>query len=474
MKRVKRVGALGVFALALASVTSSVGAASVSLHAQVVLPKPPVFVSELVVHIRTTSDWTNVTFSEGRAVVTRLRGRSGPGDWIAQNNAIDLEPGSDHGTKRVTVDLLYVDTSNAAITIKVAKGQLGSTRVAISNPQAGIHLPPLIDVKRHSDRNMYTVAATYSKPALVGHRPARLPRVDPRRLVLAFYYPWYSTYRNWGIAQRPADPRSTLTRTGVNAMTRQAKANGVDGFIVSWAGAPADGKGFNLALTAARKQHQKISGYLETVAATRGHLLDGERRELTWLVQLLQYRHSHAFLKTQTGIPVVFVYTMNKLSSFQWQDLLRRLHKTYHLRVALVGDDTDPAYLPFEYGLHEYGATAAPSGLRNYSLSTSMLAKGHAALYPGSAKKLFAMPVSPGYDDQKLHGAEHPVIPRAGGRRYLQSWKAALAGQPDWILVTSWNEWFEDTAIEPGAKTGARALELTKQEAAAWKSGRRR
>jgi hypothetical protein len=52
------------------------------------------------------------------------------------------------------------------------------------------------------------------------------------------------------------------------------------------------------------------------------------------------------------------------------------------------------------------------------------------------------------------------------GERYLASWEAALAAQPDWIMITSWNEWFEGTSVEPSIGHGDLALRQTAEQAA--------
>jgi len=56
------------------------------------------------------------------------------------------------------------------------------------------------------------------------------------------------------------------------------------------------------------------------------------------------------------------------------------------------------------------------------------------------------------------------------GERYQATWDAALASDPDWILVTSWNEWYEGTAVEPSVRFGDLALRQTADNAAAWKA----
>lgn len=466
----KRSASIGALAIAAIAALPAAGSAQSDPARAASVPALPVLLAHLRVHITTTADWTGMTLSEGQTMLSRVRQKTGTGTWAVQTAGFSFGHGAKTGRKTLTVDLLYLDTSSAPLHVTVTKSPLGHTRASIKNLTTDSTVGTISDTGHDSAAAATNpVHRTYPKAQLMGSTPARLSRVDPRKLVLAFYYPWYTTYHNPGIAQRPAQPRSTYRQAGVSSMTRQAKANGVNGFVTSWAGARADGKQFALAVRAANRQHQVITGYLESVMAVDGHLLDGEGRELQWLHELLRYRHSPAFLKTRSGIPVVFVYTMSELNHFQWANLLHKLYTKYHEKVALIGDNADPSYLPYEYGVHAYAATAATSTLRASAINTSVRLKGHATLYPGSAKKLLALPVSPGYDDQKLRGTQNPIVARDRGRRYEATWRAALAGQPDWIVVTSWNEWYEDTAIEPGSTTGAGALAITRRESAAWK-----
>jgi hypothetical protein len=109
-----------------------------------------------------------------------------------------------------------------------------------------------------------------------------------------------------------------------------------------------------------------------------------------------------------------------------------------------------------------------PTTSRPWSEYASVLQRGAALFDPRITPPLTVATVSPGYDDRKTRGLSNPVVYRDGGKRYDQTWDAALAGSPDWVVVTSWNEWYEDTSIEPGTATGAQALAQTKQRARAW------
>ncbi len=67
----------------------------------------------------------------------------------------------------------------------------------------------------------------------------------------------------------------------------------------------------------------------------------------------------------------------------------------------------------------------------------------------------FALPVVPGWDTAIVRPGDSPVIvrdygaPGDDGIYYRMRWEDALEQSPDWIVITSWNEWAEGTEIEP-------------------------
>ena len=54
---------------------------------------------------------------------------------------------------------------------------------------------------------------------------------------------------------------------------------------------------------------------------------------------------------------------------------------------------------------------------------------------------------------------------------YEEGWRGAMASNPEWITITSFNEWYEGTQIEPAASYGSRYLDITRQYADLWKYG---
>ena len=70
------------------------------------------------------------------------------------------------------------------------------------------------------------------------------------------------------------------------------------------------------------------------------------------------------------------------------------------------------------------------------------------------------MTIMPGYNDT--------AVRTPGDRLHYQNlyedlWKMSLSFQPDFILITSWNEWHENTQIEPSLQRQDHLLKITKK-----------
>jgi glycoprotein endo-alpha-1,2-mannosidase len=76
--------------------------------------------------------------------------------------------------------------------------------------------------------------------------------------------------------------------------------------------------------------------------------------------------------------------------------------------------------------------------------------------------KISTVTIIPGYDDRSTgRPPPRPVTNRWGGEVYRALWQAAIAARPDWVLITSWNEWHEGSEIEPSVEYGSLLLDET-------------
>lgn len=99
----------------------------------------------------------------------------------------------------------------------------------------------------------------------------------------------------------------------------------------------------------------------------------------------------------------------------------------------------------------------APLGLPPYALRDERRLAYRAAAWAARERGMpLALPVVPGWEGAEvLREPEYVALPRDYGapgdlsRYYRVRWEDALEQFPDWIVVTSWNEWVEGTEIEP-------------------------
>jgi uncharacterized protein (TIGR03437 family) len=83
--------------------------------------------------------------------------------------------------------------------------------------------------------------------------------------------------------------------------------------------------------------------------------------------------------------------------------------------------------------------------------------------------RLWASTVQPGYDERLIPGRQGKYQDRQDGAFYRSTWEAALESDPDWVFITTWNEWWEHTHIEPSELYGDQYLRLTREYADRWK-----
>lgn len=434
----------------------------------------PVTTARLSVRLTTTTDWAAVSFSPATVVTARVISKSAgitvhdlPTGWMITSTS--------GAVSTVQFDAVVEERSGArTITTTVTKGFDRAAGVDIVNTSyEPVSVLRIVNREHVESVEIQSVQRSLSREAFLGTRNAPLRRVaEARRLVLAFYYPWWhpGSYATPAISDRPAEPRFTSVAADVDAMTAQARANGIDGFVVSWWGEEPDGLELGLALRAAEGRGGVVTAYLETAGANPAGDMNAPPRPFEVgrrLNQALAHASSPAFLRSD-GVPVVFVYQMEVLTPAAWREILDALAGMGR-PVRLVGDAPMERYGGVSWGYHQYSPNSlTPSQLLTWNRANA----AYLRILSGEAH-LFAATVSPGYNDQNLRGDDNPIVPRGSmGERYAATWQAARASAPDWVLVTSWNEWYEGTGVQPGVQTGDLALRQTGSEATAFRAGR--
>ncbi|ESQ92215.1 hypothetical protein ABAC460_04815 [Asticcacaulis sp. AC460] len=297
-----------------------------------------------------------------------------------------------------------------------------------------------------------------------------LAATRPQKQVLAFYYGWYRTKGAQAHWQNPGSPNTPVTGpydsqddAVIARHVQQASNNGITGFIASWWG-PGDPTDQQLPklLDAAAKTNLKVCAYIEN-AATPQVLAD----------QVL-YLHSHYTHHKQwlmlDGRPVIFLYdrVLQTLGLEGWKQA-RALIGNKALAFIATGNGRNQINerAPYVDGVHIYDMAyylAQDHGVE--WLWRRQFYKGWVGYQAGL--KVRTATILPGFDDRLVpdRPKPRPVIDRDKGKLFRSLWDAAIAADPDWILIVSFNEWHEASEIEPSQQNGDRELLTCRQKSA--------
>jgi phospholipase C len=286
-------------------------------------------------------------------------------------------------------------------------------------------------------------------PSLVSTPTARAAaRPDP---LYAYYYIWFNG-QSWERAKTdyPLLGRYSSDDRGVMRQhVRWAMRAGIDGFIVSWKSTPVLNRRLErLAEVAAAERfkllviYQGLDFFREPLPVAR------VARDLDFFEH--HFASREAF--TAFGKPLV-------IWSGSWRFSRRELAAvTQSRRDSLL-------ILASERNLDGYRRIAGSvDGNAYYWASVDP------ATYPGYAEKLAALgrtvhsrggiwipPAAPGFDARMVGGTS--VVGRRGGATLREELDAATRSSPDAIGLISWNEFSENTHVEPSVDHGSRYLD---------------
>lgn len=444
--------ALGALALLTLLVTVQVGTASGAVP----------YITRLRVELSGSSDWQGVQIPNAWLALIRVESISSGARLSQTRDSITLV-GSSTASAVVSM-IVEAPTSTSDFTIELQKGRTGTahTRITRNNTAAQV----IADFYNQSSTGDYTTYDSVTRAQLVGEG-LTIPRMDSRRLVLAFYYPWFRAgqFSSGPWYDEPVDAYDTETQSEVTKMVTQASQNGIDGFLVSWDNDHMGG--FDRVMAAAKTRPGFSVAPLLELSAYRysdgSYDLPGVKASIT---RALQRSSNAEYLKSASGKPVVFVFGVYDMGPTQWTQVVKDL--------AAAGKD---AFYVGEAGELSYGFNGtyfySPNNQPEQNLNDMYGTRSRNMRYPAMLnsaipQRLWAATVSPGQNLSYFDMLHPRNEARDDGKRYDITWQAAWASTPEWILITSWNEWYEATHIQASKKFGYRALQQTANWASAF------
>ncbi|HEX2994734.1 MAG TPA: endo-1,3-alpha-glucanase family glycosylhydrolase [Anaerolineales bacterium] len=270
--------------------------------------------------------------------------------------------------------------------------------------------------------------------------------------VLAYYYIWFDS-DSWGRAKIDYPLLGRYSSDDPDVMrqhVRWAKEAGIDGFLVSWKGANKLNRRLEQLVRIAEEEDFKLAINYES--------LDFKRQPLpvSQIDADLNY-----FIDRYAGNPVFDIFGKSLVvwsgtSTFP-VDEIRKLIQNKRDHVLILAS---------EKNVKGYQRLATLVDGNAYYWSSV-----NPETHPGYAEKLMAMgqavhkneglwiaPAAPGFDSRLLGGTT--AIGRQGGETLRKEMEAALRSAPDAIGLISWNEFSENSHIEPSDIYGKRYLEV--------------
>jgi hypothetical protein len=307
------------------------------------------------------------------------------------------------------------------------------------------------------------------------------PRVDMPPAALANYFLWYD----------PGTWDSGCTSDGgvIARHIAQARAAGLDGFAVHWL-AVGDRTDNNLCQVLDRAPE----GFDVTVTFLY-HILPGVKQQgvIDALRYIINSYSEHPRFFRAAGKAVILFADLYRVPDAGGgrpasdQDVSTALATWQTIRQAVdpdhrtwwIAEGLQSGYLALFDGLYVYKVDHACCP--NAYQSASRWA-GWVRDWAGRTgqPKLWVATVMPGWDDLNsaqpqcadLRVSSEPFArERADGAYYERTWVAALASQPDFVLVHSFNEWVEGSYVEPSVRYGDVYVTLTAQWVARYKAG---
>jgi glycosyl hydrolase family 71 len=301
---------------------------------------------------------------------------------------------------------------------------------------------------------------------LVGQAPVSAPVQTaggaPVRLVatttsgpalFAYYYQWFVP-NSWDRAKIDLPELGAYSSDDPYVMRKhiqQAKAAGITGFIVSWKDTPTNTRRLRALMTVAAEEHFLLSMIYQGLDFDRKPL-PAARVAADFSTFAKQFAFNPVFARMGGKPLTIFSGTW----AYSHADVAR-ITSTVRPRVLVlsteksvegyhrIADATD--------GDAYYWSSVNPTTNKNYAQKLNEMS---AAVHADA--KYWIAPFAPGFDARLVGGTKS--VARNDGSTLRTEYATALKSSPDALGLISWNEFSENTYVEPSKKFGHRYLDV--------------
>ncbi|MFZ4813801.1 MAG: endo-1,3-alpha-glucanase family glycosylhydrolase [Phototrophicaceae bacterium] len=246
----------------------------------------------------------------------------------------------------------------------------------------------------------------------------------------------------------------------VGGQIDEARSAGIDAFIVNWRGFPEETQAVYTILDQAAARGFKAGVSIDVFGGgNRDSVVNNLRAAYGFL--------GHPAYLTYGGKPIIFFAFQNRagLSASEWVAIRNEIDPSRSATWIAEGLSGCCVY------------SGAMDGMYAFNLAWSNGAAGRmsseAAAVRRAGGSLYIPTIHPGWNEQLVAAAENrgnPTAPkdRAGGAFLRNNFNNAASTGANVILVVSWNEFIENSHIEPSTTYGTQSLDTLRPLIAAW------
>ncbi len=314
-------------------------------------------------------------------------------------------------------------------------------------------------MQRHDARSLgvfilrlwLTVTALFLPAATPAPASVKAAAADPIP-VLSYYYIWFDT-RSWDRAKTDYPLLGRYSSSNIEVMRQHvkwAKAAGIKGFIVSWKSTDKLNQRLEQLVQVAEEENFKLAIIYQGLDFYREPLpAEQVDADLSYFIEHFADRQPFALFEK----PLVIWSGTWKFSREEVENVV--LGKREHLLI-LASEKNVEGYARLADlvdGNAYYWSSVNPDTFPGYQ--EKLTAMGQAIHANGG---LWIAPAAAGFDARLIGGTT--VVDRKDGETLQIQFNTALRSSPDAIGIISWNEFSENSHIEPSEKYGNRYLDV--------------
>jgi hypothetical protein len=266
--------------------------------------------------------------------------------------------------------------------------------------------------------------------------------------VLAYYYIWFDP-TSWDRAKIDYPQLGDYSSDDPNVVRQHvewAKSAGIQGFIVSWKDTATNDRRLKLLMQIAKQENFKLAMIYQGLDFTRKPLpasrvaADLRTFQQQYAPDPVFYRMGGKVLTIWSG---TWAFTANQVAA-----------ATAPVRGSLLVLSTEKSVQGYERisgatdGDAYYWSSVDPQTDPGYATKLKAMA---AAVHKDG--KYWIAPFAPGFDARLVGGTKS--VSRGDGQVLRAEYSAALSSSPDMLGLISWNEFSENSYIEPSKKYGS-------------------